>query len=179
MPENETLTDDPRKARRFRPLADRLERGESPPEVFVDIQKNFYKMIGNISKQWKKCGVQPEQLFEAAVRDREKFGQLLRQTRNDSTARVLKDAAAGESSANRQTVIRNFIDLAWERVRAQLRVDCLPVDKREDILQRARPMLDRLAADLERDPSRMPRCPRRVGPSPNIDDILGESLLGN
>ncbi len=67
MPENETLVFDARVASRWRPIGERLDKGESPTELFLEMQNQFYTSLQRAWKQWRGRGVDPDQLFDAAL----------------------------------------------------------------------------------------------------------------
>jgi hypothetical protein len=78
MPENETLNPDKRTASRWRPLKDRLDHGESPNDIFPDLENEFDASLQKVWKQWRGRGVDPAALFDAAVNNPEVLHDLVR-----------------------------------------------------------------------------------------------------
>jgi hypothetical protein len=176
MPENETLSPDARTASRWQPLRDRVAGGESPDQIFPDLQEQFYRSLRRVFKQWKARGVDPKQLLEAAVTGPAALNDLVARARNDEFARLLQDAIAGEKNPNLEVVVRSFLDSVWEQVRGQLQVDCREDGVSDTFLSRVGQMLERLVMGLLKDPSRVPRRPPNKESPPDIDDILDEPL---
>jgi hypothetical protein len=176
MPENETLSPEARTASRWQPLRDRVAGGESPDQIFPDLQEQFYRSLRRVFKQWKARGVDPKQLLEAAVAGPAALNDLVARTRNDEFARSLQDAIAGEKDRNLEVVIRSFLDSVWEQVRSQLRLDCREDGVPDSFLGRVDQMLERLVRGLLKDPSRVPRRPPQKAPPRDIGEILQESL---
>jgi hypothetical protein len=176
MPENETLTPNTPNASRWQPLRDRLAGGESPDAIFPDLQDQFYRALKHVFEQWKDRGVDPQQLFEAALNKPAMLRDLVSRMRNDEFAKLLQDGIAGESNQNLEGVIRSFLYGVWEDVRGLLQLDCredgVPVTFFNSVDQ----MLERLIRSLLKDPSRIPRRPSKNKPPLDIDDLLGESL---
>jgi hypothetical protein len=177
MPENETLFPDARAASRWQPLRERMAKGESPNEIFPDFEEKFYAALRRVFKQWLKRGVDPKQMFEAAMdNDRSVLRDLMNRVWNDDYARLLQDATSGEESLNLEAVLRLFLNSVWDYVRDHLQIDCREGGVPDAFLKRVDQMLDRLIRGLLQNPSRVPRRPRHNKPPPDIDDTLGESL---
>lgn len=177
MPENETLFHDARSANRWRPVADRMDGGQTPTDAFPDIQNQFYSCLQRIWRQWKDSGVDPSELFEAALNDPGKLAELIRQTHFDSYAQLLRDVAAGLQDATLEGLIRAFLDAAWDAARDELRLDCRDDARSPEFTSQVEAMLDRILRGLLNNPSRFPSRPPRKDPPPDLDTQLGESLL--
>jgi hypothetical protein len=177
MPENETLFPDVRTASRWQPLRDRIANGESPDQIFLDIQKQLYLALRSAFARWMKRGIDPKKLFEAALDDdRSVLCDLVNRVWNDEYARLLQDATSGEESLNLEAVLRLFLNSVWDCVRDHLQIDCREGGVPDAFPKRVDQMLDRLIRGLLENPSRVPRRPRQNKPPPDIDDTLGESL---
>jgi len=177
MPENETLFPDARTASRWQPLKERIAGGESPNEIFSDFEDNFYAALRRVFKQWAKRGVNPKQMFEAALNeDRSVLRDLVNQVWNHDYARLLQYATSGEKSLHLDTVLRLFLNSAWDRIRDLLQIDCREGGVSDAFLKRVDQMLDCLRRGLLKNPSRVPNYPRQNKPRPDIDDALGEPL---
>jgi len=124
MPENETLAFDATSANRWGPIRDGLDQGLSIGEVFPDIQDQFYRSCQRVWRQLKNCGVDPGELFEAAVGDPRRLAELIRQTRNDPSARLLRDIATSLPDATRDVLMRRFLLALFDDLRPYLRLDC-------------------------------------------------------
>jgi hypothetical protein len=177
MPENETLFPDARTASRWQPLKDRLARGESPNQIFPELEKQFYLALRRVFKQWKSRGVDPKALIDAAQSDPATLPDLIKRTRNDGYAKLIQEATAGQPNADRKALIQSFLDSVWEHARSQMQIDRLKNGAPEELLRGVQKMLDRLTSKLLKDPSRVPHRPRRRDPPPDIDDMLSQSLL--
>lgn len=179
MPENESLTDNPRTANRWRPLIDRLNSDKSPVDIFTDLEIQFHRALQNVWKHWRIRGVDPAALFEAALNDPTVLPDLVRKARNDDYAQLLADAAVSEPGCNREGLIRNWLDAVWERVRSLIQLDRHMDRSMEELLDRVNPMLDRMARGLSENPACAPSCPRRPrsNKSADLDDTLSTSLL--
>jgi hypothetical protein len=176
MPENETPISDPRTASRWRPLRERLDRGDLPIDLFPEIQREFYNCLRAVYRQWRACGVDPARLFAATVADREALHRLVHEARRHDYAQLLRDVVASERNADLGRVIRCWLDLAWDYARTQLQVDRHGEGRHGDFSGRVGRMLDHLACGLVEDPSRIPRRPSRAKP-PILDELLGLDLL--
>lgn len=176
MPENELLDSEARAETRWRPLRDRLERGDTPDGLFPDVQQQFYQGLRCTFTRWRGRGVDPGHLFAAAVAGPAELRRLVRATWNDRHARQLQDAVAGLPCPDLGAVIRAFLDSLWEEARWFLQLDCLKGDVPESFLQDVEQMLGRLAHDLLKDPTRVPRRPRNAKRPPDVDDLLDEPL---
>ncbi len=176
MPENETLTSDPRTASRWRSLRERLDRGDLPIDLFPEIQREFHNCLRAVYRQWRARGVDPVRLFAAAVADREALLRLVQEARRHDYAQLLRDVAASERDADLGRVVRCWLDLAWDYARTQLQVDRHGGGRHGDFSERAGQMLDHLARGLVENPSRIPRRPSRAKP-PVLDELLGLDLL--
>ena len=177
MPENETLFPDARTASRWQPLRERLSRRESPREIFPDIRKQFYLALRSTFKRWEKRGVKPSQLFEAAQNGNMPVLHNLANQAGSDCARLLRDAISGETNPDRETVIRLFLNSCLDNVRDQLQIDLCGDGIPDAFLKFADQMLAQLTGGLLKDSSRIPRLPPTRKPPPDIDDMLGESLL--
>lgn len=175
MPENEVLFPDARCANRWHPLRERFGR-ESADEIFPDFQEQFYLALRRIFARWKARGIDPKQLFEAALHGSVQLRDLVNRIRNDQYARLLQDSIAGEQNPNLEVVLRSFLRSVWDNVRDQLQIDCLEGGVPDTFLSRVDQMLERLTRGLLKDPSRIPRRPPKNKPPPDIDDTLGEPL---
>lgn len=176
MPENETLLADARSASRWRPVAKRMDEGQSPTEAFPEIRDHFYVLLRKVWRQWNDREVDPAKLFDAAVNDPKAFQELLKQTSSDRNVRLLRDVAVDLQDGNLDSLVRSFINAAWESVRDQLQLD-----RREDTLSyefqcQIQDMVDGICRRLRGNLSRFPLRPRRE-PPPDLDSRLGESLL--
>lgn len=175
MPENETLIPDAKTASRWRPLRERLDRGEELIDLFPEIEREFYGCVQAIFRQWRGYGVDPAEFFAAATNDREALHSLVQKVRHHDYARLLVDVVAAERGADLDRVIRCWIDAAWESARAQTQVDRHEASRRGDFAGRVDRMLGRLSRQIAKDPSQSPRRPPRDKPL-DIDDILGLDL---
>ncbi len=176
MPENETLLPDTRNASRWRPVGERMDEGQSPTDAFPVIQDQFYALLQNVWRQWRGRGVDPAQLFAAALHDPKAFQELLRQTGFDRNAQLLRDVATGLKDADMESLVRSFIDAAWESVQDQLQLDRREETLSPEFLSRIQGMLDCICRRLLANLSRFPSRPRKE-PPPDLDTRLGESLL--
>jgi hypothetical protein len=177
MPENETLFPDARTASRWQALKERIAGGESPNEIFPDFEEKFYAALRRVFKQWVKRGVDPKQLFEAALDgDRSIVRDLVNQVGNDDYARLLLDATSGKENLNLEEVLRLFLNSTWDYIRDHLQIDCREGGVPDAFLKRVDQMLDRLIRGLLKNPSRVAARPRQMKPPPDIDDTLRESL---
>jgi hypothetical protein len=177
MPENETLFPDARTASRWQPLRERIERGESPEQIFLDYQDQFYRMLKSVFKQWKDQGVEPEQLFEAALDgDPTVLTDFVNRTGNNEFARLLQDAISGKTDLDRAAVIRLFLNSACDYARDYVRVDCHEDGVTDAFLKGVNKMLDRLICGLRKNPSRVPNRPPQNKPPRDINDALDELL---
>lgn len=177
MPENETLTRDSKTASRWQPICYRLDAGLSPAQVFPDIQDQFYACLGRVLRHWRESGVDLGQLIVAALNDPVSMAQLIRQTRFDDYARVLRDVALGLEVATTEGLIRAFLNAVWESVRDYLQLDFREDAQSFEFTDLVNGMLDRMANSLLLDPSRSPRRPPSKEPRPDLDTQLGENLL--
>jgi hypothetical protein len=176
MPENETLLPDARNASRWRLVGERIDEGQSLIDAFPVFQDQFCRLLQNVWRQWKALEVDPAKLFDAALNDRKAFRELLRQTGRDRNARLIGDVATGLLDADMATLVRSFIDAAWESVQDQLQLDRCKDTLSHEFMCQIEGMLgcicDRLLGNLSRFPSR----PRKE-PPPDPGTRLGESLL--
>jgi hypothetical protein len=176
MPENETLLTDSRIASRWRPIAEHMDEGQSPTDAFPVIQDQFYTQLQRVWRQWQARGVDPAKLFDVALNDHKAFQELLKQTGSDQYARLLQDVAAVLQDADLNTLVRSFVDAAWDSVRDQLQLDRREDSLPHEFICQIQSMLGcicrRLLGNLSRFPSRS-----RKEPPPDLDTRLGESLL--
>ncbi len=156
MPENETLYPDTQSVNRWRPLRDRIAGGESPDVLFPEFQEEFYRSLRKVFDQWKRHGVNPGQVFAAALNDPVRLRKLVQQTWNDEHAILLRDCIDGEEPSNLEEVIRSFLNSKWEIVRDQLQVDCREDGVPGTFLNSVNRMIDKLTRELIDNPSRMP-----------------------
>jgi hypothetical protein len=177
MPENETLICDSRNASRWRPIAERLECGQPPSELFAEIQDQFYSALRKVWKQWRARGVDAGQLFDAALTDEQLLNDLIKQTWNDPNARLLREVAGELQDANMERLIRGFVDAAWENVEIQLQLDQREEARSLEFIRHVQRMLSRIVGDLLSNPSRFPNRPSRNEPPPDLDTRLREDLL--
>jgi hypothetical protein len=177
MPENETLTPNARNASRWQGVNTRMDGGQTPVEAFPEIQNQFYAALQKVWKQWRARGVEAQSLFDAALEGPEALDALLRQTRFDSYARLIRDCSCGLSAADRESLIRQFLNSAWENARGELQLDRRNEAMGEDFNSQINDMLERMVRSLVNNPNRFPSRPPRREPPTNLDDLLGESLL--
>ncbi len=159
MPENETLIHDGRTVSRWRPLRERLDGGLEPTEAFPAIQNEFYAWLQtrlsdlklqpqNVWRQWKGRGVDPADLFAAALNAPNLLGELIRQARFDRNARLLRDVAAGLQDADMEGLIGAFLDAAWDSAHGQLQLDCREDTLSPEFMNRIQGMLGRIRQSL-------------------------------
>ena len=177
MPENETLFRGAGGANRWRAASERMDGGQSPIEAFPEIQDQFYSCFRRVWRQWKDCGVAPCQLFDAALNDPAALEDLIRRTRHDGNARLLRDVANGLEAPDLEGLLRAFLDAAWEAPRDELRLDCREDALHTDFVNQVEVMLERMLRGLLHNPSKFPSRPSRKEPPPDLDTRLGESLL--
>lgn len=175
MPEHELLNPDLQTASRWRSLKERLDQGDVLLDLFPEIEKEFYRCLRAVFKQWRDCGADPAQLFAAAVNDRVALARLVQQARRHDYARLLLDVAATERDADLGRVVRSWLDLAWDSARTQLQVDRHGEGRRGAFPERTSRMLDRLSSRITADPSRIPRCPAGSKPL-DVDGFLAIPL---
>ena len=177
MPENETLVHDARNASRWRAICERMNGGLTPIDAFPDIQRQFYLSFRRAWRQWIDRGLDPGQLFEAALNDRGRLELMIRQANFDENARLLRDVAVGLQDRSLGDLIQAFLGAAWDNPRSQLRLDCLENSPPSGFNRLVDGMLKRMLRGLLKDPSRFPSQPPRKAPKPSLDLQLGESLL--
>ena len=176
MPENELLDSDARAETRWRPLADRLERGEAADALFPEVQQQFYGALRSTFKRWERRGVDPGRLFAAAASGRAALRPLVGQCWHDRHARLLQDVIASIPDPDPRATIRAFLGALWDQAQGFLRLDGhgdeIPDALHRDVDQ----MLERMTQDLLKNPSRAPRMPPRSKRPPDIDALLDEPL---
>src|SRR5436309_3500805 len=109
MPENETLLHNGRNASRWRPVSEHLDRGKSPTKLFPEIEHQFYTLLQKVWKRWKRHGVDPGQLFHAALTDPQAMRDLIKQMSFDQNARLLQEVAANIQDTDNKRLIRDFL----------------------------------------------------------------------
>lgn len=177
MPENETLVHDTRSASRWRPIRERMDRGQTPTELFPEIQDQFYAYGQKVWKQWKERGVDAAQLFDAARNDPQALRNLIKQASFDRNAQLLGDVAADIQDADMERLIRRFVDAVWEEVECLLQLNRREEAQSLEFIRQSQRMLNRIVSSLLNNPSRFPNRPSRNEPLPDLDTQLGESLL--
>lgn len=177
MPENETLVYDARSASRWHPIAERLDRGQAPAELFSEIEHQFWTSLQKVWKQWTKWGVDPSKFFDAALTDQQLLSDLINQTGKDPNALLLRDVAADLQDANLERLISGFVDAAWEIVETQLQLDRRDEAQSLEFDRHVQRMLSRIVGSLLNNPSRFPNRPSRDEPPPDLDTRLSEELL--
>ncbi len=177
MPENETLIYDARSATRWRPVAERMDGGQSPVELFPEIQDQFYTALQKVWKQWKERGVDPDELFQAALTNPEALRDFIKRMSFDLNARLLRDVAAGIEDSNMEVLIREFLQAAWDVVDGQLLLGIRDEDQSLEFNAQISRMLNRITKRLVDNPSRFPNRPSRNESPPDLDTQLGQSLL--
>ena len=123
MAENETLNPDVRTANRWYPLMARLDHGESPSDMFQDLEIEFYCSLRRVYKRWEDRGVDPAELFDAALNDPRALRDLIKKTRFCDYAKLLKDVVAVEPALNRDQLLGSWLNAVWESVRSLLQLD--------------------------------------------------------
>lgn len=176
MPENEILLPNSRSASRWRSICDRRDGGLSPIQAFPEIQRQFYAGFRRAWRQLHHNGVDPGELFAAALSDPARLRRLIRQTRCDY-AQLLGDVAAGLEGATLEELVRVFLEAAWEVACDNLQFNCREEAQSTEFIALADSMLDRMARGLLRNPSRFPNRPPRKDPPLDLDTQLSENLL--
>lgn len=177
MPENETLTHDAGTASRWRPIAHRLDGGATPSELFAEIQTEFYRLFQRLWKQWKRRGVDPAQLFDAALNSGTDFRDILRRLANDSYARFLYEVARDTESADRERLIQEYVEEVWKNAEGELQLNRRDESRSLEFTAHVQRMLSRIIGSLIADPSRIPSQPPRSEPPSDLDTELNRSLL--
>ena len=177
MPENETLLYDARSASRWRPVGERMDGGQAPVELFPIIQDNFYTSCQKVWKQWKALGIDPGQLFAAALNDPKAMRDLIKQASNDRNAQLLRDVAAELQDADMEGLICGFLNAAWDDVEGQLQINRRENARSMEFICQVQRMLNRIVSGLTSNPSRFPNRPSLNEPPLDLDTQLGESLL--
>ena len=178
MPENETLRYNARNANGWRQIGERMDAGQSPTELFQLIRDEFYRTCQRVWRRWNELGIDPAQLFKAALTNPNALNGLIKQISNDSNARLLRDVAAELRDPNMERLIRSFLEAAWEEVEGpHLNLDGREEPKPLELVRQINLMFGRIVRALAKNQSRFPsRPPRREAP-PDLDSRLGESLL--
>jgi hypothetical protein len=177
MPENETLFPDARTANRWRPIGDRMDGGQTSIQAFPEIQKQFYKGLQRVWRQWTEKGVNPGLLFDAALNDLDRLVELVKQTGFHSYAQLLRDVAAGLQDATPEILLRAFLNAAWEVPCRELRINCREDAQSPDFKRQVDTMLDRMCRLLVNKPSRFPPLPPRKAPRQDLETQLAVNLL--
>jgi len=177
MPENETLVYDTRSASRWRPIAERLDRGQSPVDLFPEIQDQFYTALQKVLRQWRERGVDAAHLFDAALNDPKALQDLIKKLSFDRNAQLVRDVAACRQDADMAQIISGFLNAAWEVVDTQLGLSRRYESQSLEFIGLVHRMLSRIAGSLIDNPSRMLKRPSRNEPPPDLDTQLEESLL--
>ncbi len=66
-----------------------MDGGQTPVELFSEIQDNFYASCQKAWKQWKTLGIDPGELFAAALNDMKALRNLIKKAANDRNAQLL------------------------------------------------------------------------------------------
>ncbi len=177
MPENETLLHDPRSASRWSPISARMDSGRSPTDLFPAIEHNFYASLQKAWKQWRKRGIDPGRLFNAAVNDPKTLQSLIKQSSHDRNAQLLRDVAAELREPDMKGLIRGFLNAAWEEVESRLQINRRDNARPLEFISEVHRMLKHITRSLLKDQSRFPKRPPGNEPPPDLDTQLGESLL--
>jgi hypothetical protein len=177
MPENETFLLDARSASRWRPVGERMDRGQPPAELFPEIQDNFFSSCKRVWRQWKARGIDPGQLFAAALNDPMALRDLIKQSSNDPNARLLRDVAAELQDADMERLIFGFLNAAWDEVEGQLQINRRENAQSLEFRGQIQRMLNRIVTSLISNPSRFPNRPSRNELTLDLDTQLRESLL--
>lgn len=177
MPENETLVYDTRSASRWRPVAERIDGGQAPADLFPEIEKQFYTSLQKVWRQWRERGVDAAQLFDAALNDPNTLRDLIKKLSFDRNAQLVRDVAADGQDADLEHLIGDFLNAAWGDVETQLGLDRHYETQSLEFIGQIQRMLSRIVRCLSNNPSRIPNRPSRNEPPPDLDTQLGESLL--
>ena len=177
MPENETLVGDTGGASRWRPVSERMDGGQAPADLFPEIQNQFYTSLQKVWRQWREGGIDPAQLFDAALNDPQALRDLIKKLSFDRNAQLVRDVAAGSQDADMEQLIGDFLNAAWGDVETQLGLDRRYEAQSLEFIGQVQRMLSRITRCLINNPSRIPNRPSRNEPPPDLDTQLGESLL--
>jgi hypothetical protein len=178
MPENETLRADPERARRWRPIAERLAKGASPIKLFPEIEDQFYKALHKVWKQWRDRGVDVSDLLRAAATDHQALQAQVIKLNNDANARFLSDVAVDVGNSSPEKFARKFLDAYWEdQVLNELDLVCHNEAQSPEFKELVEQMLNHIHLGLSRDLSRIPNRPPRKKSPTDLDNRLDESLL--
>jgi len=178
MPENESLIYDAKTASRWQPLSDRMDGGQMPNDMFGDIQDSFYLLCGKVWRRWKRFGVDPSQLFDAALNDpKNALPDLIKRVSYDGSAQLLRDVAAELPEADMEELMRRFFNAAWEDAEGQLQLNRRDEARSPEFIEQVNEMLNRIVTSLLNNPSRFPNRPSRNEPPPDLDLMLGQNLL--
>ncbi len=77
-------------------------------------RRHFYRSCRKVSKQWRARGIDPGQLFVAALNDPKALRDLIKQASNDKNAQLLRDVAAELQDADMKGLICGFLNAAWK-----------------------------------------------------------------
>jgi len=112
MPGNESLIYDAKTASRWQPLSERMDGGQMPDDMFGDIQDSFYLLCGKVWRRWKRFGVDPSQLFDAALNDpKNALPDLIKRVSYDGSAQLLRDVAAELPEADMEELYEALVSL--------------------------------------------------------------------
>jgi hypothetical protein len=177
MPENETLEADSKTALRFRRCRDRLDAGQTSLAELPEIEHQLYKTLAEQWKQWKRCGVEPLSMFQAALGDRQELGRLFERIHRNDFAKFLVDASFLTSHVGLEPLIRDWLHAVWGWVRDIVQLDRHPASQSTEFKDRVEEVLERIAQGLAKNPNKVPRRRRRDEPPPDLNDLLNEPLL--
>ena len=177
MPENETLSLDPRMGSRWIPMQQRIAKGESFEVFFRDFQEQFRLALKCVFKQWEVRGVNRKKMFEAALSDPSHFINLVKQTGHEEYARLLKDVSSNRVSSSSHKLTRSFLNAVFDRIRDIIQIDRYEDFEKNIFLNRADRWLDSLTSSLIEKSFRVPRRSSRDA-SLGLEDLLNKSLLG-
>ena len=141
------------------------------------LQLCFYISCQKVWKQWKAMGIDPGQLFDAALNAPKALRDLIKQAANDRGAQLLRDVAAEIQDADMEALICRFLDAAWDDVEGQLQINRRENARSMDFIRKVQRMLNRIARGLLNNPSRFPNRPTRNELPLDLDTQLGQSLL--
>lgn len=177
MAENETLIHEERSASRFHPVTLMLDQGRSLVEVFPEMERGLYAIFKHAWKRWRANGVEPRELFKAALNDPQALQRLIRQSGNDPNARLLADVASDLGFPDLKTLVKGFLNRVWEDVERQVQVNRRHDDRPLDYMLLSQKLIGRIMNKLQKNLSRFPNPPSQKKPPPDLDTQLGQSLL--
>lgn len=177
MAENETLIHDERSASRWHPVGLMLDQGRSLVEVFPEMELGFYASLKRVWRRWREKGIEPRELFKAALNDPQALQRLIRQSGNDPNARLLSDVASALAFPDLKTLVREFLNRAWEDVEKQVQANRRQEDRPLEYVRLGQQLIARIIKRLQKNLSRFPSPPSQKRPPPDLDTQLGQSLL--